>query len=123
MFSGEVFDVAVDERLGSATTGQWVGETLSAEIGVQLYLPPGLSTGSLWLATTPCSRTSARRPMLPRPTSDGTTQTSGSTGQSTARTSRLETLRRRVLGGLEMAETRLAPAPGESQPRLVPAPR
>lgn len=43
--SGEVFDVAVDIRLGSPTYGRWVGEVLSAENGRMLYVPPGFAHG------------------------------------------------------------------------------
>lgn len=43
--SGEVFDVAVDIRRGSATYGKWVGVTLSATAGNMLYVPVGFAHG------------------------------------------------------------------------------
>lgn len=44
---GEVFDVAVDLRRGSATFGRWVGERLSAENKRMLWVPPGFAHGFL----------------------------------------------------------------------------
>jgi len=40
---GAIFDVAVDVRPGSATHGRWVGATLTAEGGEQIWVPRGFA--------------------------------------------------------------------------------
>lgn len=50
VISGEVFDVAVDLREGSATYGKWVGARLSAENKKQLMIPRGFAHGFLVLS-------------------------------------------------------------------------
>ena len=43
--AGEIFDVAVDLRRGSATFGRWVGEILSEENKFQIWIPKGFAHG------------------------------------------------------------------------------
>lgn len=47
---GEVFDVAVDIRLGSPTFGRWTGYALSERSGRQLYIPEGFAHGFVVLS-------------------------------------------------------------------------
>jgi dTDP-4-dehydrorhamnose 3,5-epimerase len=42
---GALFDVAVDIRKGSPSYGQWIGEELTAENGVMLWVPEGFAHG------------------------------------------------------------------------------
>jgi dTDP-4-dehydrorhamnose 3,5-epimerase len=42
---GEVFDVAVDVRVGSPSFGKWAGTHLSSRDHRQMYIPPGFAHG------------------------------------------------------------------------------
>lgn len=50
VIKGEVFDVAVDLREGSATYGKWHGELLSAENKKQFFIPKNFAHGFLVLS-------------------------------------------------------------------------
>lgn len=50
VINGEVFDVAVDLREGSATYGKWFGVVLSAENKKQFFVPKGFAHGFVVLS-------------------------------------------------------------------------
>lgn len=52
VIQGEVFDVAVDIRVGSSTFGQWTGVVLSGDNHRQLWVPPGFAHGFCVLSET-----------------------------------------------------------------------
>ncbi len=47
---GEIFDVAVDVRAGSASFGQWFGAVLNEENMHMMYIPPGFAHGFVVLS-------------------------------------------------------------------------
>jgi len=49
---GTIFDAAVDIRKGSPTYGKWVGQELSEESGLMLYIPAGFAHGFLVMSGT-----------------------------------------------------------------------
>ena len=49
---GEIWDVAVDIRPGSATRGKWSGVLLTAKNKRQLWVPPGFAHGFITLSDT-----------------------------------------------------------------------
>jgi len=49
---GEVYDVAVDIRIGSPTFGEWEGVILSEDNKKQVWVPPGFAHGFVVLSDT-----------------------------------------------------------------------
>ncbi len=45
VFHGEVLDVAVDIRKNSPSYGKWIGQILSEENKISMYVPPGFAHG------------------------------------------------------------------------------
>ncbi len=62
---GEVWDVAVDVRPGSATFGKWYGVTLTAEDKTQLFVPAGFAHGFCVLSDTAQVAYKCSRPYAP----------------------------------------------------------
>lgn len=52
VIAGEIFDVAVDIRMGSPTYGQWTSALLSEKNHRQLFVPTGFAHGFLVLSET-----------------------------------------------------------------------
>jgi len=66
---GAIYDVAVDVRRSSPTFGRWAGCVLSADNGLQSWIPAGMAHGFLALgdgAEVCCKATSYHAPDLER---------------------------------------------------------
>ncbi|WP_294541488.1 dTDP-4-dehydrorhamnose 3,5-epimerase [uncultured Rhodoblastus sp.] len=67
--AGSIYDVAVDIRRDSPTYGKWVGAELSAENGLQLFIPIGFAHGFVTL--TPDVQVTYKCSSLYAPAHDG----------------------------------------------------
>jgi len=63
--AGEVFDVAVDVRVGSPHFGKWFGTLLSGENHLQLYIPEGFAHGFCVLSESACFLYKCSAPYVP----------------------------------------------------------
>jgi dTDP-4-dehydrorhamnose 3,5-epimerase len=67
---GEIFDVAVDLRVGSPTFGKWFAVELSVANKRQIYIPPGFAHG--FQALSPASEVQYKQTGFYTPSSEGT---------------------------------------------------
>ena len=67
--AGSIYDVAVDIRRDSPTYGKWVGAELSAENGLQIFIPIGFAHGFVTL--TPDAEVTYKCSSLYAPAHDG----------------------------------------------------
>jgi dTDP-4-dehydrorhamnose 3,5-epimerase len=65
VLQGEVYDVAVDIRVGSPRFGSWVGAVLSGENHQQLYVPEGFAHGFCVLSEAALVSYKCTRPYAP----------------------------------------------------------
>ncbi len=70
VLKGDIFDVAVDIRLGSPRFGKWVGLTLTADTHHQIWIPPGFAHG--FLVTSPTALVSYKSSAFYSPETEGT---------------------------------------------------
>lgn len=68
--SGEIFDVAIDLRVGSPTFAKWFAVELSAANQRQIYIPPGFAHG--FQALSPAAEVQYKQTAFYTPSSEGT---------------------------------------------------